>query len=218
MKKILVLLLFSISCFAQLPVRPVATNGTQNVPIEADASTGALLTIAYEHHEIHDGRHYFVEGYQFLTSSGDSLIFLFNVNDVTRWPHLIFDFNLNGAASISMYEGAADGEEVPIDTLTTRLTPVNNNRNSSNTSVHDLFWGQTLNDFVATDSIGTVVWSDSVDTGGGNANSPNPSHSSGRDDEIVLKQNTSYLWIVVAKENDVLSRFKGSWYEHISEN
>jgi len=217
MRKAIVILLFlAIPTFARV-TRPTATNGTNDVRIEADASTGALLTIEYSHHEIHDGRHFFIDGYQFLTDSGDTLLFLFNVNDTTRWPHLIFDFDLNGAASVKMYEDALSSL-LPLDTLTTRLTPYNNNRNSSNTSAHDVFWGQTLNDFIDDDSLGTVIWSDSTDTGGGNPNNPNPSHSAGRENEIVLKQNTSYLWEIVTKEADVLVRFKSNWYEHISES
>jgi hypothetical protein len=213
--KHLIILLFPFLLFAQEGSNWFWTDSNGWVKQEIDDVTGAVLGVDYAHHEAHEGRKYFIDGYQFLTDSGDSLIFLFNVNDVTRWPHLIFSLNMNGAASIKFYEGAADGEEVPLDTLTNILTPVNNNRNSSNTSVHDVSWGQTLNAFVVTDSIGTLLYADSTDTGGGNANSPNPYHSSGREDEIILKQNTSYLWVIVAKENDVLVRFKSSWYEHI---
>jgi hypothetical protein len=214
-KYILLTIMLTTCILGQSRFNQMQVKGSQDSTFSQDASTNAINIIDYAHHEIHSGRHYFVEGYKLL-DSGDSLIFLFNVNDTTRWAHLLFRFTSTTSLAYSMYENAISGGS-PLDTLTTRITPLNNNRNSANTSVHDIFYGTTINGFID-DSLGTVLASDSIGVAGGSPFDPNVGGESSRDDEIILKQNTSYLWIVVSKAADNIVRFKANWYEHINKN
>ena len=214
-KYILLIILLTVCLSAQSRFDEISVKGSQDSVLAQDASTNAMTTIEYEHHEIHGGRHYFIEGYQLL-GSGDSLIFLFNVNDTTRWPHLLFSLNSTTSLAYNMYENAISSG-IPLDTLTTRMTPINNNRNSTNTSIHDVFYGTTINGFID-DSLGTVLISDSIGVDGGLPSRPDQGGSTSREDEVILKQNTSYLWILVSKAADNIVRFKSSWYEHINKN
>ena len=203
----------SVNSNSQLRVTPFAVSGTE---YKQDSITGAFTTIDYPHHEIHSGRHYFIEGYQLL-GDGDSLIFVFNANDTTRWAHMLFTFSSTTSLHFQLFEGAiANG--LPLDTLTTRMTPINNNRNSINTSVHDVFYGQTIAGFVDPDSLGTVLYPDSIGVSGGIPSRPDIGGETGREDEIITRQNTTYIWLVVSTAAANVCRFKGNWYEHINAN
>ncbi len=81
-------------------------------------------------------------------------------------------------------------------------TPINNNRNSTKTSGNVITTGVT-----AATSDGTLISSacwGSRKVGG----------NSSREDEIILKQDTTYLRKFTSGAADNLVSFKALWYEH----
>ena len=85
----------------------------------------------------------------------------------------------------------------------TAVTPLNNNRNSLNTSVATIIKDPTS---VTT---GTKI---SGYLAGSNRNSGVNS----REKEIILKQNTVYLFKFTSTSNSNTITFCGEWYEHLN--
>ena len=120
----------------------VTSNGARKARL--DNSTHAAEVIEYEHHEIHSGSHYFVKGYTTLANAA-VLDFCVETPDTTKWAHLLFKIQATGELEALVYEGTdadADGSLV---------TPINNNRNSSNTSALTIRTGCTIN------AVGTLI-------------------------------------------------------------
>jgi len=169
--------------------------------VRMDASTNTLQTIEYPHHEIHSGSHYYVEGHTTLANEGTYFVKLVTPN-TAKWSHFTWEISSTGLLTTTFDEGAtggmADGSAV---------TPINNNRNSSNTSGMTLTGNVTVAASYVTrisnQKFG-VVSTPSKATGGGGQ----------REHEIILKQNTTYLRSFISGSNDNVVNFKASWYEH----
>ena len=80
-------------------------------------------------------------------------------------------------------------------------TPINNNRNSANTSALVITQGVTAC------TGGTIISQESFGSkaGGGSVS---------RDDEIILKQNATYCRTFLSGTASNIISFKASWYEH----
>ncbi len=178
---------------------------TQWQKVNLDKSTNATITISNPHHEIHDGRHYHISKYAVL-GDGDSLIFAVHQTDTTRWAHMLFDVTSTAILYIYNFEG---GSFSGGDTL----SPINNNRNSANTSI------LTIAEDPAAYTIGSVFL-DSVCIGAaiGPGSQTDVGGDAGRDDELILAQDSVYFWYFVSGAVDNVVNVKGLWYEHIDKN
>jgi hypothetical protein len=170
--------------------------------IKIDSTTNAIFTIDYPHHEIHEGDHYFVKAIDTL-GSGDSLIFCMTVPDTIRQAHLTFDFGSQLSALFLVYEGATC---TPGNTV----TAYNNNRNSSNASM------LTIETGVGITSPGTLIEVHGLGSG------TNPGQArtgeSGRDSELILKRNSTYLFIFISGAAANRIDYDANWYEHTPSN
>ncbi len=169
-----------------------------------DAVTETLQTIDYAHHEIHSGSHFYVQGYVELDDT-DTFYVKLVTPDTTKWLHFQFNIKSTGICSSTLDEDATGGM-----TGGTVMTPVNNNRNSSNTSGIVITGGVTACTGYAIrledDKWGSEGFKQTI--GGG----------SGREDELMLKQNTTYCRGFVSGANNNIVQFKASWYEHTDKN
>ena len=89
----------------------VDTNGNR---ILIDEVTRALTTVAFEHHEIHEGDHYFCTRSQSIANAAD-FEFVFVTPNTTKWVHMILFTTTTGEATIDFFEGIsadADGTAV----------------------------------------------------------------------------------------------------------
>ena len=93
-----------------------------------DKSTNATTMIEYEHHEIHSGSHYFITDFASF-SNAEVMDFTFVTPDSGKQAHFVFSIFWTGAVSVEALVGAV------VDTTWTVISPVNNNGNSSNTSI-----------------------------------------------------------------------------------
>ena len=162
-----------------------------------DKVTYALMTVDYAHHEIHSGSHYYVEGHTSLNIDGVLRVGLVTP-DTDKWIHLTWTISSNGILTAEFFEGA---------TLTggSAVTPLNNNRNSSNTS------GVTLKSGVTSSADGTLI---SQSKWGGEGFKSVSGGTGSRSDELVLKQNTTYLRKFTSATDNNIIGFKATWYEH----
>ena len=179
-------------------------NGTREREIGMDEITRVLTTIDYPHHEIHSGSHFYITGHTTLGNNAgvdDILRVKLVTPDTGKWAHFQWAISSTGTLEATLHEAAAGGM-----TGGGPVTPLNNNRNSPNTSGVVITSG-----VIAPTTAGTLIdnakWGASgfkVEIGGG----------SGRDDEIILKQNTIYLRTFLSTTADNIIQFKASWYEH----
>ena len=187
-----------------IPIKYTLT-GADNRELGVDASTYALETIDYAHHEIHSGSHFYIQGYLTLAleeGAGEGTYYVkMTTSNSSKLMHFVFDIKSTGICTTYLDEGAtggmADGSPV---------TPINNNRTSSKTSGATFTSGVTVATSYDTrlenDKWGADGFKESI--GGG----------SGRDDELVLKPNTTYLRTFISGTADNIVQFKASWYEH----
>ena len=168
--------------------------------IRADASTLSLNCMDYEHHEIHAGSHYYIQG--FLELADLATYYVKMVTPVTtRWSHFVFAIKSTGICATYLDEAATGGVAGG-----SAITPLNNNRNSTRTSGMVFTSGVTTATGYTTrlenDKWGADGFKETI--GGG----------SGRSDELVLKQGTTYLRSFISGADDNIIQFKASWYEH----
>lgn len=171
---------------------------TEAVPLRVDSSTHSLQTISYEHHEIHSGSHYEVRINKDMANPGTYNI-AFTTPDTTKWAHMIFGVSCELEAEIALYENITSFGSG------TGITPINNNRNSANTSgLVDMEYDTTA--VMGTPvTLATIVLGSKKDIGG---------EARGQA-EFVLKQNTTYLMLVTnqAGATNETNLFL-NWYEH----
>ena len=167
-----------------------------------DAATETQQTIDYSHHEIHGGSHYFLSNYTTLDLAS-SVVFGVIVPDVTKWPHMLFDFQCTGETEFEIYETASF-------TSGTTVTAINNDRNSANTSNLDIRQDPTVV------SMGSLIAAQLVGV------AQNPTRGVGgiarRDDEIILKQNTKYIFQFTSGNDSNNISYRAYWYEHTNKN
>ena len=165
-----------------------------------DSSTKALSIIDHAHHEIHEGGHFYIQGFLEL-GDADTYYVKMVTPDTTKWIHFIFDVKSTGICSTYLDEDATGGM-----TGGSSITPLNNNRNSSSSSGLVLTGGVTTCTGYTTrlenDKWGASGFRETIGGGGG------------REDELILKQNTVYCRSFVSGAVDNIVQFKASWYEH----
>lgn len=174
--------------------------GVSGNAVSIDDTSNSLTTITTPHAEIHNGNHFYMEGYTTL-DSGEHLYVKLETPDTTKWAHFKWEIFSTGVLLTTFDEGATGGM-----TGGSSVTPLNNDRNSSTTS------GLTLTSGVA---IAT-----SYDTRISNQRfgvTSNPAKATGggseRDTEIILKQNTVYLRTFTSASAANIINFRASWYE-----
>jgi len=176
--------------------------------VRIDASTNALETIEYEHHEIHSGSHYFVVGYADLAIN-HVLDFTWLMPNTTKWIHWIWSIITESETLWQVYEGAT--ETNPLANL---VTPYNNNRNSGNTSATTMRYEDQANLAAAnadTSVVGATLLESGISGAGRDAG------VGARTSELVMKQNTLYCLRATATAAGYIN-FNMQWYEHTDKN
>lgn len=169
-----------------------------------DASTAAVETIDYPHHEIHGGSGYDITGFDDITTN-DVIDFRVTTPDTTKWAHMVMEVSTESEYQTYLYE------TVVIDTVGAAVTPRNHNRNYPDASV--LAFDRIDNTSVAnadsdTDISGaTVLGSETLGSGRGTGG------ASGSREEWILKQNTIYCVRIVCIGSGWVS-WHIDWYEH----
>ena len=169
-------------------------------PLRVDRSTHTLQIIEYEHHEIHAGNHYFVAG-QAVYASTDQVDFQLTT-PATPEIHMIFEISGTGQTIFSIYEGATVTTDGATD-----VTPINNNRNSANTSALTAI--QT--DGAVSDA-GTLIYQQGFGVTGNAVRTKGGATDRSR--EIILKASTTYRFLIDSNSADNLISYVGEWYEH----
>lgn len=186
----------------------VGRNDDRYRSVRVDPSTHALVAIDYEHFETHAGSHYFVKTYADLAIN---TVFQLTIQtpNTTKWAHMVWTLDPEAETLWNVYEG------VTVTTpLTAVVTPRNNNRNSTNTStllMRSGNYGSLVLANAAVDSASGTLIEDGV-VGSGKV-----AGQTDRDRELILKQNTIYLFRALASSAGYVD-FSIDWYEHTDKN
>ena len=169
-----------------------------------DSSFEVPVSIDIEHHEIHEGGHYFVDGVQDIAIN-HVLDFTWLMPDTARWIHWTWNLACEAETIYQVYEGA-----VATNPLANLVTPNNSNRNSTKTSGTVMrFEDQATLAAANTDT--DVTTATLIQTGiigaGRTAGAANRTH------EIIMKQNTLYCLRATASAAGY-QNFTMQWYEH----
>ena len=167
-----------------------------------DSITNHRIAIESEHHEIHEGDHYYMQGYLEL-NNGDDFYVKMTTPDSDKWIHFVFDIKSTGICESTLDEDATGGM-----TGGEEKTPFNNNRNSPNTSELAVVSGVT-----ACTSYGKRLEDDKW---GANGWKQSEGGAGGRNNEIILKRNTIYCRSFKSYSDNNIIQFRASWYEHIN--
>jgi hypothetical protein len=168
-----------------------------------DEATGAKITIEFPHSEVHEGDHYKIVGSSSLTN-GQICEFIIKTPNTAKWAHLLIDYQSNASAfTLIGYEGVTVAT-----TGATAVTPFNNDRNSSNTSGLSIWrsTGTATTSATIIDGLFTIGSSGNPQTRVGGQQS--------RSDELILKQNTWYVFRFTNGADTNVINFRFSWYEH----
>ena len=202
---------------SQLNVTPFHADGTEGALITGidyvsgksgiDASTETLQTIDYQHHEIHSGSSYFIRSVATLAIN-NVFDMQFTTPDTAKWPHFTFMISVAAETEYYIYEGAT------VITPGTTITAFNANRNSTNTSgiTIAIISNTSLVNANADTSVAAATELEHGITGAGRNGG-----EAARTDELVLKQNTTYCFRVIANAAGYIN-FRISWYEHTDKN
>ena len=97
-------------------------------PVAIDSMTGAAIGIDYEHHEIHDGTHFYASGFQTIALNVTTK-WTVEVPDTLIVPHMTFEFVGSDGIQFEIYEGTTSISGG------TAGAPFNSNRNSTTASI-----------------------------------------------------------------------------------
>jgi len=175
-------------------------DGAEWESVAVDAATNSLNVIDYEHHEIHSGSHFYVSGFE-TVANGGYVNFSFTTPDTTEWIHMTFIISGTSQTELIIYEGAAVSGGAS-------TTPFNNDRNSAHASVATISKNPTVN------TVGTIIYSESKGLVGATPRETGTAGLISRDREIILKQDTTYVFSIVSRDDDNIVSYVGEWYEH----
>lgn len=177
---------------APLPVRIIdSRTGRES---EIDVLTFGLVTIDTEHHEVHEGNHFYFCDYQLNNTSGAVINLSVTTPSSGKRPHVAFTVFSSLGATIEVYNGA---------TVTggTTITPLNNMHGSAITSALAVKLNPTI----------TVA---GTRRSGYLAGAGRQAGIASRSEENILAYSTTYVFKItsLANSNDISWCFE--WYEH----
>lgn len=180
MKYFILLLFVSAICFSSTIIKD--SGGTQ---VDVDNVVNALRVMSVEHAEIHAGDHYHSYAYNNDVDTSVAWAFKTSSKDV----HFTFEYSSSKNGLVEFFE------EPTVSTNNSTIGMFNSNRGSSNkclaiftVSKHAVGGDKRL----YVESVGTDATSPQGKSGGLNK----------RSNELILKQNTSYLLKYTTQTND----------------
>ena len=173
-------------------------------PINVDNATLNIISIDHPHHEVHDGDHYNIRN---ITTLGSNAALEFGVSTPvgSKWAHMTFAIEGTSQTELRVWEGA---------TLSggTAITAINNNRNCGNISILTIKSNPVVSGASATS--GTLLEVHSKGLAGTNPAAADSFGSITREDEMIMKSGTSYLYEIKSRDTNNIIDYSATWYEH----
>jgi len=164
-----------------------------------DSSTRAFTTIEYEHHEIHAGSHYYLNGYDTLQLNDTLTFYVEAQSGQVKEPHMTFQITGTNGVTVQIYEGS---NSATLGSGGVTATIYNSNRNSTKTSVLTIYANPT-----AIVTTGTLIYSTvagGTRVAGGHE----------RSNELVFSTTDNYYIVLTSLSNSNFVGYGAEWYEH----
>jgi len=185
-----------------------------------DSATGALSSIEYEHHEVHNGNAFHCHYENLCTNTNEKTAIAFNTPNTTNWIHIIAAASVTSIARLSIIENPSIDNDEGTD-----LTVYNRDRNSSTTSgittietTPQSGKATSFNETQAANAnITTTTTLDSTVVGAAGANPAKGGAGmlARGSQEWILKQNYQYAFMVESlSDDDNYHTIELNWYEH----
>ena len=171
-----------------------------------DEITDALTCIEYEHHEIHEG-----ESYEYSEVRDQTIDHVWDIQittpNTTKWAHFTFEFDSEKETDWYFYEN-------PVIVLAgTAVTPLNHNRNSTNTT--GLVIKTITNTTTGNANADTTVAAATLLMHGISGDGKKAGGQGGSRHEWILDQNQDYVLRFIATAAGYVN-YHLDWYEHTS--
>ena len=167
----------------------------------ADDITHAINMVDHAHHEIHDGSAYFAV-HSMLRDDTEVAEVRIQTPDTTKWAHMVIGVQAALAATVEFHEGTTMTHEAG-----NALTPMNRNRNSTNTSgltICHTPGGADTSGADWTQYIGAAASGGRIAVGG----------EAGGRNEFMLDQNNDYLIRATSRADGNAISILMDYYEH----
>ena len=165
-----------------------------------DSITGAYTIIDYAHHEVHGGSAYWAANNATIGNGELNTVALTTPN-IRKWAHLLLEISSTQTATFDILE------DVTSFAGGAAFIPLNFNRNSDNTSELTALVGDTTGADPVVPTGGTTIWSETLGTRGIATSRTNAS-------ELILKQNSKYLFRITNGVTTNNCTILLNWYEH----
>ena len=166
-----------------------------------DGMSNAIKFIDYAHHECHDGNAFFAV-YSSLANESGTIGVRIQTPDTSKWAHMVIEIDAGLAATAELWAATT-----MTDNVTNRITPVNKNFNSSNTSGLTICHTPSGSQAGAANLIqyiGAATTNGRIVEGGG----------TGSRGEFILEQNQDYYIKVTSRADGNSLSIVLNWYEH----
>ena len=167
-----------------------------------DSVENARVTIAFQHHQLHDGHHYTVATVDSDVDIAGPKYVRITAPDTTKRIHLVGIASASAACLVEFYEDPtilADGNA---------LTEKNNDRNSANVTTATTFEDTTTQ---APNNDGTLLFASRI--GGTGIAQTRFAGSAADREEWILKQAATYLVKVTVDADNTEVAIVLTWYE-----
>ncbi|MBW1777364.1 MAG: hypothetical protein JRJ54_07210 [Deltaproteobacteria bacterium] len=190
----------------------VGYTGSSLRPLAIDKTSYAVKAILFPHAELHEGNHYMIGGFREI---GSGVTFAFTVyvplSEDIQTPHMTFRVSTTTSSRYWVTEENQAGIAVQPGTGT-RVYPVNNDRNSGNTSYPIFTYNPNIftqgansgaSDYLDSNAWGTVGIGNASDIGG----------SGSHEIELKLKSGVTTIYYFQSDAASNIIGYKGTWYE-----
>lgn len=163
---------------------------------------GGILTITQEHHEIHEGNHFFIDECESMSLSQE-IRFVITIGDTEQHTHMTMFFNSTAAISVTLWEGIngtiAGGSPI---------ASFNSNRNKKSDIATTTFLKNPDPGLIGILKLKESSRGSFTGVAGGPGSIELP-----RNKEIILEKNNKYLLSLISGQNNNIVCQQFEWYE-----
>jgi hypothetical protein len=181
--------------------------GTSSDPVYIEGlENEALPTMSSEHHSIHESKHFYIGDYIEL-GSGSTMSWYFTTPNTTTWTHMTFEVDAQALVTVDFYEGGTYGGGGTASTALSPAQVLNNNRNSNATTSLTIFRNGTAS------ALGSKILG--VKLGAATTPTNRAAGALDRSEEIILRQNTTYILVITSGAATNTVTYHAKWYEEV---
>jgi hypothetical protein len=181
-------------------IRGFRSSDSTAQPLRLDKATNSIQTMDYEHHEIHDGSHFFYYDYDSDVDTGAPKYYRITTPNTTSWVHMVFTLYSEGVGTWQLFENPT------VNAAGTTATTFNSNRNSATTAGLVVAYDATS----TADGTLLKVWR----TGTGTTAPSRVGGEARSGLEIIMKQAEDYFLKFTPDADNAKTKVQLSWYEH----